>query len=137
MPSNNLLKKVDIQEKELIKEADKIEKAQEKIEKEEREILSSEKRIFSFLKHHSFLSFFIESGVAKREIKFFRLIVSNKIAKNKLIFGLILTLAIVLIWKGFWDAIDLVPFLSDWFVSITAGVLILWFLRRYTNFPQL
>ena len=133
MATDKILRKVDQHEKEIIKEAERIEEAQERIEKEEKEILTSEKRIFSYLRNHSFLSFFIEPGLTKRELKFFRLTLVNKITKHKLIYVLILTFAFVLIWKGFWDFVDTIPFLSNWFVSIVAGLLIIWFLRRYTD----
>lgn len=130
-----MLKDIDQKEKQLIKEADRIEKAEDTIEQEEKEILRSEKRVFSYLKNNPLLSFFIDSGLTKRELNFFRLVITNKIAKHKLFFGLILTFALVLIWRGFWAAADVTPILSNWFISIGAGVIIIWLLRRYTDLP--
>lgn len=120
------LENIEAKEKVLMEEVDKIEEAQDNIEKEEKEILRSEKRVSSYL---------VDSGLSVRRLNFFRLVFSNRISKHKLLFALLLTLAIVLIWRGFWLAIDSVPILSNWPVSIVVGAFIVWLLRRYTALP--
>ena len=121
-------------EKQIHKEVEKIEKAEERIEKEESEILSAEKKIIQSLNRRPLSAFFIEPGTTAKELGFFRSIFVRRFSrKQRLLFALIVTFAVVLIWRGIWEIVDIIPFLSFAVVSLIVGILLIWFLQKYTD----
>ena len=111
---------------------DKILKEEKKIEADEEKLLQEEKVVVKTLEGRQFRTLLESSNVlrdlAKTKKGFIR-----KIAKHKFIFTLIVSTAIILVWRGIWEGSAAVPFLSSSIVSLIIGVGILWLIERYTD----
>lgn len=112
---------------------DDIERAEQRIEKEEKRILEVEKDILKSVKDQPIEVFSVSSGESKHKIHLFRTVIVKKIVRHKLIFAIISTVALVLIWRGTWHIIDEIPFLNISIVSLLVGIFIIWAFKKYTD----
>ncbi|OGE31591.1 hypothetical protein A2631_00450 [Candidatus Daviesbacteria bacterium RIFCSPHIGHO2_01_FULL_44_29] len=117
----------------LKKAIDKIESAEEKIELNEAKILEEERKILSSVKETPVNIFDLDPGTTKRKIHLFRLTIIKKIARHKLLYGIVVTISLVLIWRGLWHTIDELPIISISLVSLGVGLLSIWILKKYTD----
>ena len=107
-------------EKQILKQTEKIERAEDQILQEEKKILAAEKEI-------------IKSGLQTTSLPILRSVLVKKISRHKLLFALVATIGMVLIWRGTWHTVDELPILNISLVSLLVGVLVLWFLKKYTD----
>lgn len=128
---------VHVEEKEqrILAEEKKIEEAEKHIEKEEQRILHAEQSILKSNKK-GLRSFFTED-LSPPERYFLRQRLLKRFAEHKLIFSLIFTIGVVLVWRGIWHAADIVftpeNYLISAALSFAVGLLILWLIDRYTD----
>lgn len=128
------LKKLKTEEKKIFKEAERIEEAEERIKKEEKQILSAEETILkNFKGKPSFWSTLVDATLTRREAYFLKAVFVGRLVRHKFLFTLIITAAVVLIWRGVWLLADETPILSYAVVSLALGVAILWLVKRYTD----
>lgn len=57
----------------------------------------------------------------------------KKLAKHKFIFSLIVSLGVVLVWRGLWDITAELPVLKESGVALVLGLAIVWFLEKYSE----
>ena len=105
---------------ELLKEEDQILKTEHSILAEEtvleHEVKSLEKKI-------SVLNAF--ESHRKRVVR--------RLAKHKFIFSILVSLGVVLVWRGIWDITSVMPVLKDSFVALIVGFAILWYLEKFSE----
>ncbi len=108
MKSNKELKKIEELESKILKE-------EEKIEKREAEILTLDKSV---------------TGVVK-DLGSFRSNLARRIAKHKFIYTLLISLGIVLVWRGLWETTE--SLIASSIVSLMAGIILLWLVKKHTE----
>lgn len=134
MDKKEVEKLINVHDKKIDKEIEKIEASEQRIQDEESQILKSEKKIVQTLKRRPFSAYFIQPGTTAKEFGFFRtIVVRNFSRKRRLLFALIVTFSVVLIWRGMWELVDGIPFLSISLVSLIVGIVIIWLLQKYTD----
>lgn len=102
-------------EKRVISEEDQIEKLEEKIVEKEDKILDNQNQS---LKLSTFHPKFIRSGLIKR------------FEKHKVLYSFVTLVSVVLIWSGLQTFITKTPAISNPIISISLGLLIVWFVDR-------
>ena len=126
------ISRLELIEQALLKQTKKIEAAEEKIEKEEYKISRIEKDIIKTIKHKP-VQTLMQSGLSPTEMGYIHKLFVHKIARHKYIYTLLVTLGIVLIWRGFWETTESMPLLSYPLIALISGVLILWLLEHMTR----
>jgi hypothetical protein len=119
MTKHDQIVEVEAIEKRILKEESRIERSEAKIAAAEAKILKVDRRI--------------ESNMP--QLAFLRTRMVRKLSRHRFLFTMVITVAIVLIWRGIWEISEGIVFLSSSFVALLAGVFILWFINRYTELP--
>jgi DNA-binding ferritin-like protein len=110
-------------EKKILHETKKIEHLESEIEK-------SEERISSNLS--SGLQVLSKQGGVKAA-SLIRRTVLRRMSKHKFIFTALVTLGVVLVWRGLWDVSATIPVLENSTASLFVGFAILWAIEKYTD----
>lgn len=113
-------KHIEVLEGEILKEQKKIEQEEVKMLKKEDEIKNEVDQIE-------------KSTQALNSIERYRHNVVKKLAKHKFVFSMIVSLGVVLIWRGIWDITAELPILKENFVALLVGFAIIWFLEKYSE----
>lgn len=74
-----------------------------------------------------------EERVVSSELNFFQKFFVGHAKKHKIIYQIIIVLAVVLVWRGLWDIFDTLPVISSAFASLAIGLVILWLFNRMTD----
>lgn len=130
---SSTLKDLEQKEKEIIEEADRIERAEENIKREEKKILEAEKNIASSYQKNSIFSLMVDRGLSTKGLGLVRNLFARRVSKHRLVFALIATTGVVLIWRGIWHAADELPIISGSLISLGVGVLLIWLIKKYTD----
>lgn len=107
-------------------------KDEKKILVEEGQILRKEQQIEEVLEGKEFKTL-LENGEALKDLNSVRKRIIRRIAKHRFIFTLIVSTAIVLVWRGIWEISSIIPVLSQSIVALAIGLLILWLIERYSD----
>ena len=109
-------------EREILKEEKKIELEAEKIFS-----LSSymRKLLRKDLQHEE-----KEEKLVEEETTFVQKLLINKAKKHRILFPLVVVTAVVLVWRGLWGIFDGTPILSSSYVSLGAGIILLWLFNK-------
>ncbi len=110
----------------------KILREEEKIEKTEEKLLKEEKVVIKTLESKQFETL-LQSSSVLRDLGKTKKGVIRKIAKHKFVFTLIVSTAIILVWRGIWEESAALPIISSSLVALLVGVGILWLIERYTD----
>lgn len=131
MVDNERLGKIEQKEKQILEEERKIEAAEERIAHEEKHILSAEQAILK--SNRSGFSSIFRGGLDPTERYFLRKRVIKRFARHKLLFSLLVTIGVVLVWRGIWHTADALPIISLSLVSFVVGIAVLWLIDQYTD----
>lgn len=101
------------------------------IESLEKEIKKSEENISKNLTQG--IKTMSKDGINYREASLIKKSILRKIAKHKFLFTVLVTLGVVLVWRGFWGFTESIPFLENSLVSLIIGFSILWLIEQYTE----
>lgn len=119
-------------EQHILAAEEKIEQAEAHIEAEEKKIEKVELAILENSKNNGMRSIF-DGELTAPERYFVRMRFVRKLAKHKLLFSLLATVGVVLVWRGIWHTVDSLPIISAAIISLLAGIAILWLIGRYTD----
>lgn len=108
MASDEELKKIENQEAKILEK-------EQKIEQEEAEILKVDKVVAGSIKDFSQL----RSNFARR------------IAKHRFIYTLLISLGVVMVWRGMWELTESI--ITSSLVSLGLGVVLLWLIKKHTD----
>lgn len=132
-------------ETEIVHQEARIEAAEERIVNEQEKILEAEHEILKQSKQSAGGSLF-NSSLTPPERTLFRKRFLKRIIKHKLLFSVLVTCGIVLVWRGIWHAADaliwhgetMFPFnyLMSAIISFCIGIGILWLVNRYTDLTK-
>lgn len=100
----------------------KIEKKEKEILEKETQILNTEQVLLKILKEGPL------ANITRLRAKMLR-----KVGRHKLIFALLATVGMVMVWRGTWHTLDEIPIVQYSLVSFGVGVLVLWLLKKYTD----
>lgn len=109
-----------------------MDKEEKKIEVEEEKILKEEEKIDKVIESPKFKNL-VENGDALADLNNTRKRIIKKIAKHRFLFTLIVSLGIVLVWRGLWEISAGIPILSQSIVALVLGLGILWFIEKYSD----
>lgn len=116
-------------EKNILKKEKKIEAEIKRIERMEKVIKNSENKISKNLSLG--IKNMSKGGINSTEASLIKRSLLRKVSKHKFIFTTIVTLGIVLVWRGLWDISQF--FIKDSLIALGIGVVILWLLEKYTD----
>ncbi len=132
MARSSEINKLKSIERRLLKETERIEESEEKIEKEEKKISHIETDIIKSIKKQPVRAL-MKNGFTQKELGYLHKLLVYKIARHRYIFTLLITLGIVLIWRGFWEITETLPLLSYPIIALLSGILIIWLTERITH----
>lgn len=118
-----------LQEK-ILQEAEKIEKAEKRIEEQEKRILKSEQVVANTMQSQPFQEL-VQNGQTLKSFSYLRDIVTRRIAKHKFIYTLLISLGIVLVWRGLWETTE--SLITSSIISLIAGIILLWLVKKHTE----
>jgi hypothetical protein len=125
--------KLTTQEKRLIRETKRIETAEKKIHREEKRILKAEGKILKTIKKNP-IKAVSRGGITRREAHFVRQTAIRRLTHHKLVWGILFTAVVVLIWRSIWTLLDTAPSpLSNPILGLIVGIIILWVLKKNTK----
>ncbi len=102
-------------------------KEEEMIEAKEKEILKIENKILSSVEDiRSNEKILSKAGFYRRKIV-------RKLAKHRFIFSILVSLSLVLVWRGLWDITASLPVVEDAGIALIIGFFMMWLLERYTE----
>lgn len=131
MAKQDDIKVVAKREKEILEQEKRIERAEANIEREEKRIEHVEREI---LRHKRLsLRTIFTPDLTPQERYFVHRRILKRFAKHKIIFSLLLTTGVVLVWRGIWHTADELPIISISLVSLGVGLAILWLVNRDPN----
>ena len=107
-------------------------KEEKKIEEETKKLLSLQYYIKKLLKQ-DIVQEEKEEAIVDTETTFVQKMVINKAKKHKILFPLVVVTAVVLVWRGLWGIFDATPILSSSYVSLLAGIVLLWLFNKFTE----
>lgn len=116
----------------VLKEEHHVEQLEEQIKEEQKELSVAEKTILTLIRQNP-LRILMVGGLTKKELHYLRLITVHRLTKRKFLFAVFVAFAVVLVWRGLWELIDITPVLSSWWVSLVAGLIMLWLVEKYTS----
>lgn len=124
---------LDRKEKRIIDEQKRIERAEKLIERAEARIIRSEDNIFQKLKKGPNGTIHIKN-VDSSEVSYLRALIVGRLARRyRMLFTLVVTAGVVLVWRGIWNLLDVTPIMSSPVVSLLVGIFVLWVVQRYTE----
>lgn len=124
------LKKVERIEEKILKEEAEIKQTEAHIREDEKKIAQSEKVILGTLNKHP-LKAIVPGIFTTDEMRYLREIFTRR---YRFLISAFATLGGIMIWYGIWHTLELIPLLSVGVVSFLVGLLILWLVKRYSDF---
>jgi hypothetical protein len=113
-------------------ELEKIERLESQILREEKKILHEDQVIVKTLKTPSSLQLLQTINIL-RSLKRQQSAFVRRISKRRILFGLLVTVGMVGVWRGTWEFLDMIPWLHSPFASIAFGVLVLYVLKKVND----
>jgi hypothetical protein len=74
-----------------------------------------------------------EERIVEEQTTFMQKLVINKMKKHRILFPLVVVTAVVLVWRGLWGIFDGTPIISSSYVSLIAGIVLLWLFNKFTE----
>jgi hypothetical protein len=130
--SETELEKIENAEVEVLKATEVIKESEHRIQEEEKQILILEEQILKQIKHHPIRTL-ARGGFTRKELQILHKVFVRKLAKHRLVFTVIITFGVVLIWRGFWEVTAVLPLLSSPIVCLIVGFIVLWGVKKYTE----
>lgn len=124
--------KIKQEEEKLEEIVERVEQAEERIEKEERKIISAQESLLKRFKTKT-VGYVLTKGLTQEDVNYLKKVFVLRIARHKFIFAVLVTFALVSIWRGTWHTLDETPILSNALISLLIGYLIIWLLEKYTE----
>lgn len=72
-------------------------------------------------------------GLSRRELGLIHKSLLHHIGRHKLILGLIAIIGGVLLWHGLWNLVDITPLATNYVLSISIGLFLLWLFNKYSD----